>query len=177
VDALKAMVRRAERLRKVNGEKAHAANGLFIVDYVQLFAKASTGDAFHEALAVTVSRLVKTAANEGACLVLASQVNKKAQGEELNQTAFAGADLARMPDVAVTIEKATYDKGKFTASGEATEENGYRARLIKRQKERGQLLKKRMPDDTAGVWLKGGTLRGRPDDKPQENQATERRLL
>jgi hypothetical protein len=173
VDALKAMVRRAERLRKVNGEKAHAANGLFIVDYVQLFAKASTGDAFHEALANTVSRLVKTAANEGACLVLASQVNKGAQSGELNQTAFAGADLARMPDVAVTIERATYkkEKGEFASAGDkdAGQENGYHARLIKRQKERGQLLTQRMPDGAAGVWLKGGTLRGKPEAEPEKN--------
>jgi archaellum biogenesis ATPase FlaH len=161
-NALRALARKAERLRKVRGDDAHAANGLFIVDYVQLFAKAS-GDAFHEALASTVSRLVKTAAMEGVCLVLASQVNKKAQDEELSQTAFAGADLARMPDVAVTIEKATVERGKFvaaTASDDATEENGYHARLIKRQKERGQLLTPRLPDATAGVWLKGGTLRG-----------------
>ena len=177
VDALRAMVRRAERLRKVNGEKAHAANGLFIVDYVQLFAKASTGDAFHEALANTVSRLVKTAANEGACLVLASQVNKGAQSGELNQTAFAGADLARMPDVAVTIERATYKKGEFASAGDkdADEENGYHARLIKRQKERGQLLTQRMPDGTAGVWLKGGTLRDKAEEESKKTGDTERR--
>jgi len=163
-------VRRAERLRKARGDEAHAANGLFIVDYVQLFAKAS-GDAFHEALAVTVSRLVKTAANEGACLVLASQVNKTAQSGELTQTAFAGADLARMPDVAMTIEKATIEKGEFTSvgTGKATEEHGFSARLIGRRKERGQLLTQRMPDDTAGVWVKGGTLRGKPEAEPERN--------
>jgi hypothetical protein len=142
-----------------------------IVDYVQLFAKSTGGEAFHEALAATVSRLVKTAANNGTCLVLASQVNKNAQGEPLDRLAFAGADLARMPDVAVTIERATYEGGKFTAAvkGEATEENGYHARLITRQKERGLYITgPGTPDRTAGVWVRGGTLRGEAQPRKTE---------
>jgi hypothetical protein len=160
-DALRELARKAERLRKVRGDAAHAANGLFVVDYVQLFAK-DIGEAFHEALARIVSRLAKVASMEGVCLVLASQVNKNSQLGELGLTAFAGADLGRMPDVAVTIEKATFEKGEFASAGtnKATEENGYQARLIRRQKERGQLPTPRLPDATAGVWLKGGTLRG-----------------
>jgi len=178
VDALKAMARKAERLRNRNGGKGHAANGLFIVDYVQLFAKASTGEAFHESLASTISKLVKTAANERACLVLVSQVNKSAQSTELNRTSYAGADLGRLTDVGMTIERATYDNDKFASAGdkEADDENGYEARLIKRQKKRGQGQPptSRMPDGYAGVWVKEGTLRDTPDDKPQGNQATKR---
>jgi hypothetical protein len=179
-DALKAMARKAERLRKARGDEAHAANGLFIVDYVQLFAKANTGDAFHESLANTISKLVKTAANEGTCLVLACQVNKSAQSGELNRTSYAGADLNRLTHVGMTIERASYDNDndKFASVGEkeADQKNGYEARLIRRQKKRGmgQPPTSRMPDGYAGVWVKEGTLRGKPDDKPQGNRAPKR---
>jgi hypothetical protein len=179
VEALKAMARKAERLRKANGGKGHAANGLFIVDYVQLFAKANTGDAFHESLANTISKLVKTAANERACIVLVSQVNKSAQSTELNRTSYAGADLGRLTDVGMTIERATYDKDKFASAGDkdADEENGYEARLIRRQKKRGQGQPptSRMPDGYAGAWVKEGTLRGKPEAEPERN--SERRTL
>lgn len=170
VDAVKRLARRAEKLRG-RGGNAHACNGLMVVDYVQLFAKSSSGEAFHEALAATVSRLVKTAANNGTCLVLASQVNKSAQPTALDRLAFAGADLARMPDVAVTIERATYEGGKFTSAGanNGTEMNGYEARLITRQKERGlHIAGPGTPDRTAGVWVLGGTLRDRPAKVAQE---------
>jgi hypothetical protein len=79
--------------------------------------------------------------------------------------------------VAVTIEKATVERGKFaaaTASDDATEENGYHARLIKRQKERGQLLTQRIPEGTAGVWLKGGTLRGTPESEKEPHTGRRR---
>jgi len=170
VDAVKRLARRAEKLRG-RGGNAHACNGLMVVDYVQLFAKSSSGEAFHEALAATVSRLVKTAANNGTCLVLASQVNKNSQKEALDRLAFAGADLARMPDVAVTIERATCEGGKFTAAvdGQASELNGYEARMITRQKDRGlHVTGPGTPDRTAGVWVRGGTLRDRPAKVAQE---------
>jgi hypothetical protein len=175
-EALKAMVRRAERLRRGDGEKAHAANGLFILDYAQLLAKPTSGDAFHETLANAVSKLVKTAANTGACIIVASQVNKSAQRGALDLMSYAGADLGRLTHVAVTIEKATYEKDEFTPVGSnpATKLNGCEARYINRQKERGMCHDGGTPEGFAGVWIRSGTLMDEPDDKPQGNRAPKR---
>ena len=177
---LQRMARAAARARKGNPAR-HACNGLFILDYAQLLAKAVAGDAFHEALAASVSALAKAAAESGACLLVLSQVNKSAQADGLTQTAFAGADLARMTDCAFTIEKANYEanrkrpfrelkKGKPARNGKdgeeaetaATFEPRYgHARLIRQHKGRGSRPEpgERL-DDTAGLWICDAALHG-----------------
>ena len=175
---LQRMARAAEHARRADPGR-NACNGLFILDYAQLLAKAVSGEAFHEALAASVSALVKAAQNSGACLLVLSQVNKSAQGDALGQTAFAGADLARLTDCAFTIEKAVYqlERDRFRGlkrkertkpdAPEAEEEAATftpghgEARLIRKHKDRGS---RKGPggrlDDTAGLWICDAALHG-----------------
>ena len=175
---LQRMARAAERARRADPGR-HACNGLFILDYAQLLAKAVSGEAFHEALAASVSALVKAAQNAGACLLVLSQVNKTAQAAALGQTAFAGADLARLTDCAFTIEKAAYQLERDRFQGlkrkdrtnrdepEAEEETATfipghgEARLIRKHKDRGS---RKGPggrlDDNAGLWICDAALHG-----------------
>ena len=175
---LQRMARAAERARRADPGR-HACNGLFILDYAQLLAKAVSGEAFHEALAASVSALVKAAQNSGACLLVLSQVNKSAQDAALGQTAFAGADLARLTDCAFTIEKAFYQfeldrfrglKRKAKAKPndpEAEEETATfipghgEARMIRKHKDRGSRPKAGVHlGDAAGLWINSAALHG-----------------
>ena len=113
------------------------------------------------------------------CIRDRSQVNKSAQGDALGQTAFAGADLARLTDCAFTIEKAVYqlERDRFRGlkrkertkpdAPEAEEEAATftpghgEARLIRKHKDRGS---RKGPggrlDDTAGLWICDAALHG-----------------
>lgn len=116
-EALVAQAGRCERLRR-QGSLNHAANGLVVVDYVQLLTIRDKGpkDAGHEVLTTAASLLAKAAAEAGACLVLLSQVTKEvrkkstpketpkeAEPRVVDDTGFSGADLARMAHAAMEI--------------------------------------------------------------------------
>jgi len=145
-EAVKRMARNAERRRRRDPGRANACNGLFILDYVQLLTRESSADARHEALEKGCSAIVKAASDSGACVLLLSQVNKadqKAEGGGLQQTAFAGVDLARMVDAAFTLEKAAEDKeGELAALSKKTKPRNFspgkgEARLLRMHKDRG----------------------------------------
>ena len=117
---------------------------------------------------------MKAAANEGAALVVCSQVNKDAQKGTLGQTAFAGADLARMPDAAFTIEKALYESGSgaFSAApdGPATRFPGLgEARLVRVQKKRGfrPLKGGDEPRHEQGLWIRQAALHDHSAEAPK----------
>ena len=168
---LKRMARSAERARRANPDR-NACNGLFILDYAQLLAKPVSGEAFHTALANSISALVKAAQNSGACLLVLSQVNKSAQDARLKQTAFAGADLARLVDCAFTIERAAHDSamGTFTAAAGKSDDDEAaativsgvgEARLLSKHKDRGSRPGPGGPPaPTAGLWINSAALHG-----------------
>lgn len=162
-EAVKQTARRAERLRRRDPGRAHACNGLFILDYAQLLTRESSAEARHEALEKGCSAIVKAAANSGACVLLLSQVNKADQKEKgLTQTAFAGADLARMVDAAFTLEKAAEDKEgelKATVKDVLFTPGKGEARLLKMHKNRGH---RTPPNGSLGfdcpLWMMDGCL-------------------
>lgn len=140
--ALVNMARQTERRRKAGAVK-HACNGLLVVDYAQLLTVADSGprNAQHEILATAASRLAKAAAENRACVLLLSQMNKADQKTgTAGGTALAGADLARMAHRVALLQKAT-ETGTPCADGDGADvewnaRNG-EARLLSWTKARG----------------------------------------
>ena len=130
--------RRAERMRGADKAR-HACNGLVVVDYMQLLTMKDGAPiaAKHDVLATAASRLAKAAADNGACLLLLSQLNKQAQREgDAEGTALAGADLARMGHRVAILQKAGKD-GKACAGNAEWITGKGEMRLLTWKKRRG----------------------------------------
>jgi hypothetical protein len=154
------MTRQADRAAR-NGMPRHACKGLVIVDYAQLLTVADAGPrlAGHEILCTAASRLAKAAAENGACLLLLSQMNKQDQKEATaGGTALAGADLARMAHRVAFMQKAN-DAGKACAAGDevAWDAGKGEARLLSWTKARGVRYtpEGHRPDRARVIWNGG----------------------
>ena len=159
-DAMLTMTRQADRAAR-NGMPRHACKGLVIVDYAQLLTVADAGPrlAGHEILCTAASRLAKAAAENGACLLLLSQMNKQDQKEATaGGTALAGADLARMAHRVAFMQKAN-DAGKACAAGDevAWDAGKGEARLLSWTKARGVRYTPEgcRPDRARVIWNGG----------------------
>jgi len=159
-DAMLTMTRQADRAAR-NGMPRHACKGLVIVDYAQLLTVADAGPrlAGHEILCTAASRLAKAAAENGACLLLLSQMNKQDQKEATaGGTALAGADLARMAHRVAFMQKAN-DAGKACAAGDevAWDAGKGEARLLSWTKARGVRYtpEGHRPDRARVIWNGG----------------------
>jgi hypothetical protein len=166
-DAMLTMTRQADRAAR-NGMPRHACKGLVIVDYAQLLTVADAGPrlAGHEILCTAASRLAKAAAENGACLLLLSQMNKQDQKEATaGGTALAGADLARMAHRVAFMQKAN-DAGKACAAGDevAWDAGKGEARLLSWTKARGVRYTPEgcRPDRARVIW-NGGRSRALND--------------
>lgn len=161
--ALVNMAREAERGRRA-GKVRHAVNGLLVLDYAQLLTLADAGprNAQHEILCTAASRLAKTAAESGACLLLLSQLNKADQREgTAGGTALAGADLARMAHRVALLQKADAN-GDAVKAGDAVAWDAGKgeARLLTWTKARGvRYTPEGQRPDRARVFWTGGRSR------------------
>lgn len=172
-DAMLTMTRQADRAAR-NGMPRHACKGLVIVDYAQLLTVADAGPrlAGHEILCTAASRLAKAAAENGACLLLLSQMNKQDQKEATaGGTALAGADLARMAHRVAFMQKAN-DAGKACAAGDevAWDAGKGEARLLSWTKARGVRYTPEgcRPDRARVIW-NGGRSRALNDGDAGNN--------
>jgi len=139
-EALVNMAHQTARARRA-GKPRHKINGLVIVDYMQLLTTAdkTARESRFEILEKAASRLAKAAAENGACLLLCSQLNKQDQKDGATDgTALAGADLARMGCRVAMIHKADAD-GKPCGAGDKVDwqPNKGEARLMTWTKGRG----------------------------------------
>lgn len=132
--------RKAKRRRNA-GTMAHQANGLVVVDYLQLLTISDRRpkDAGHEILATATSRLAKAAADSGACVLALSQINKADQRDEKTRdgTALAGADLQRMADRVAFIQPANSEIKPCSWADAHHEQGKGFARLMNWTKTRG----------------------------------------
>ena len=157
-EAMQAMARRAGKVR-------HACKGLVLVDYAQLLSvrdrRASTPQ--HEILTKAASMLKKTAADNSLCLVMLSQLTKESKKDQqagkqaMEETAFTGGDLSRIPDVAFGLSHAKEggpDGWEETGARNVTEGPGGEARLLANIKRRGWAkLDGRRPDMSLALWM------------------------
>lgn len=96
---------RTEKLRR-DGVVDHQANGLVIVDYVQLLTLREVPRGFqpHNVITKAVSMLSRAASENGVCLILLSQLTKGSR-DSPSGTSFADADIERVAHAALTLSK------------------------------------------------------------------------
>jgi hypothetical protein len=177
-----ALLAHAAKARRRGG---HKVAGVMIVDYMQLVTMGAAGpkESQHEILATAASRLARAAADNGAVLVLLSQITKDAQrmNESRAMTGYMGADLARMAHCACNIWRAYWGpppKGKkgnndwygCDANTKPTREPGKgEARLMAWTKERGIYMPGgHYPKDEHVAWYMNRALHGGEDAQPAE---------
>jgi len=167
---------RKARLQRAAGQLEHRANGLVLVDYAQLLTLRDrrARDAGHEVLTTAVSRLVKAAAESGACLVLLSQLNKADRADaSLADTALAGADLSRMADRVAFIQKANAEGKACTKAEEEHRDSAKgKRRAITWAKARG-VYRGRPPHDSEpprrkALWIKSRALHAEEENNSEK---------